>query len=205
MQDQCKSVRVSADFYGEYQSDEKANSQFRCLVTMHELNLKFTLQTWQASHVSRREDLENSRNRAYRFSKEITMAVILQINRYRLIYCIVIILSWYLVQISISVIFLVFHSTITGTAIGWFLVTCPWLKSMFSRSWYIKQCTPLGIHYSTWSKHGGKWHDRRWEKHCQFSFSWMNTTTPTWSLKLKSNDFQSYPRKETAASRRKRW
>ena len=45
MQDQCKSVRVSADFYGEYQSDEKANSQFRCLVTMHELNLKFTLQT----------------------------------------------------------------------------------------------------------------------------------------------------------------
>ena len=118
------------------------------------------------------------------------MAVILQINRYSLISCIVIILSWYLVQISISVIFLVFHSTITGTAIGWFLVTCPWIKSMFSRSWYIKQCTPLGIHYSTWSKHGGKWRDRRWEKHCQFSFLWMNTTTPTWSLRLKERFFK---------------
>ena len=41
-----------------------------------------------------------------------------------LIYCIVIILSRYLVQISIFVIFLE-----TGTVIGWFLVTCPWLKS----------------------------------------------------------------------------
>ena len=39
----------------------------------------------------------------------------------------------------------------TGTAIGWFLVTWPWLKSNVSWSWYIKQCTPLGIHYSTWS------------------------------------------------------
>ena len=46
----------------------------------------------------------------------------------------------------------------TGTAIGWFFVTWPWLKSNVSRSWYIKQCTPLGIYYSTWSKHGGKWH-----------------------------------------------
>ena len=60
MQDQCKSVRVSADFDGKYQSDDEAKhnmcfndiSQFRCLVTMHELNLKFTLQTWQATHVS---------------------------------------------------------------------------------------------------------------------------------------------------------
>ena len=96
----------------------------------------------------------------------------------------------------------------TGTAIGWFLVTWPWLKSNVSRSWYIKQCTPIRIHYSTWSKHGGKWCDRRQEKHCQFSFSWMNTTTftitQTWSLKLKSNDFQSYPRRETAASGGKR-
>ena len=25
-------------------------------------------------------------------------------------------------------------------------------------------------------KHGGKWHDRRWEKHCQFSLLGMNTT-----------------------------
>ena len=41
---------------------------------------------------------------------------------------------------------------------------------------------------------------RRWEKHCQFPFSWMNTTTQTWSLKLKRNDFQRYPRRETAAS-----
>ena len=54
------------------------------------------------------------------------------------------------------------------------------------------------IHYSTWSKHGGKWRDRRWEKHCQFSLLGMNTTTQTWSLKLKSNNFQSYPRRETA-------
>ena len=60
IQDQCKSVRVSADFYGEYLSDEKAKhnmcfndiSQFRCLVTMHELNSKFTLQTRQATLVS---------------------------------------------------------------------------------------------------------------------------------------------------------
>ena len=29
---------------------------------------------------------------------------------------------------------------------------------------------------------------------CQFSFSGMNTTTQTRSLKLKSNDFKSYPR-----------
>ena len=26
-------------------------------------------------------------------------------------------------------------------------------------------------------------------QHCQFSFSWKNTTTQTRSLKLKSNDF----------------
>ena len=53
MQDQCKSVRVSADFYGKYQSDDEAEynmcfndiSCFRCLVTMHELNFEFTLQT----------------------------------------------------------------------------------------------------------------------------------------------------------------
>ena len=38
------------------------------------------------------EDLESGRNRAYRFSKEITMVVILQINQYSLISCIVIIL-----------------------------------------------------------------------------------------------------------------
>ena len=66
------------------------------------------------------------------------------------------------------------------------------------------KCTPIVIHYLTWSRHGGKCRDRRLEKHCQFSFSWMNTTTQTWSLKLKSNDFQSYPRRETAASGGKR-
>ena len=27
--------------------------------------------------------------------------------------------------------------------------------------------TPLWIHHSMWSKHGGKWHDKRREKHCQ--------------------------------------
>ena len=60
IQDQCKSVRVSADFDGKYQTDDEAKhnmcfndiSQFQCLVMMHELNLKFTLQTWQATHVS---------------------------------------------------------------------------------------------------------------------------------------------------------
>ena len=41
-----------------------------------------------------------------------------------------------------------------------------------------------GIHYSTWSKHVGKWRDRRGEKHCQLSFSWMNTATQTRNLKL---------------------
>ena len=46
------------------------------------------------------------------------------------------------------------------------------IKINVSQSWYIKQCTPLTgyITYSKWSKHGGKWHDRRREKHCQFSF-----------------------------------
>ena len=64
-----------------------------------------------------------------------------------------------------------------------------------------EQCTPLGIHDSTLSKHAGKWRDRRREKHNQFSFALMNTTTQTRSLsKLKSNDFQSYPRGESAAS-----
>ena len=74
------------------------------------------------------------------------------------------------------------------TAIGWFLVTWPWLKSNVSWLWCIKQCIPLGIHCSMWSKHGGKWHDRRREIHCQFSFSWMNTITQTWNLKLKRNN-----------------
>ena len=74
------------------------------------------------------------------------------------------------------------------TAIGWFLVTWPWLKSNVSWLWCIKQCIPLGIHCSMWSKHGGKWHDRRQQIHCQFSFSWMNTITQTWNLKLKRNN-----------------
>ena len=63
MQDQCKllePVRVSADFYGEYQSDEEAKhnmcfneiSHFRCSVTMYELNFELTSQTRQATHVS---------------------------------------------------------------------------------------------------------------------------------------------------------
>ena len=38
---------------------------------------------------------------------------------------------------------------------------------------------------------------------CQFSFLGMNTTTP-WNFKLKSNNFQSYPRKDTAASGEKK-
>ena len=32
----------------------------------------------------------------------------------------------------------------------------------------VPRSTPLGLHYSTWSKHGGKWRDTRREKHCQF-------------------------------------
>ena len=95
----------------------------------------------------------------------------------------------------------------TGTAIGWLFVTWLWLKSNVSRSWYIKQCTPLGIYYSKWSEHGGKWRDRRREKHCQFSFSWMNATTftitQTWSLKLKSNDFQQLVEEKDADNIRK--
>ena len=29
------------------------------------------------------------------------------------------------------------------------------------------QCTPLGLHYITWSRRAGKWRDKRREKHCQ--------------------------------------
>ena len=29
---------------------------------------------------------------------------------------------------------------------------------------HLSNCTPLRVHYSTWSKLGGKWYDRRWEK-----------------------------------------
>ena len=55
---------------------------------------------------------------------------------------------------------------------------------------HLGSCTPLGIHYSTWSKHVGKWRDRRRENTLPvffffFFFSWMNTTTQKWSLKLK--------------------
>ena len=66
---------------------------------------------------------------------------------------------------------------------------------------------PLGLHYKTRLKHGRKWCDRRREKHCQLSFSWMNTTTwpQTRILNLKSNDFSSHPRRETAASGGKRF
>ena len=38
-----------------------------------------------------------------------------------------------------------------------------------------------------------------------FRESLLNTTTQTWSLKLKSNDFQNYPRREIAASGGKRY
>ena len=69
----------------------------------------------------------------------------------------------------------------TRTAIGWFLVTCPWLKSNVSRSWYIKQCTPLTARDQSMVQ---KWCDRRREKHCQFSFSWMKATTWTQTRSL---------------------
>ena len=32
---------------------------------------------------------------------------------------------------------------------------------------HLSNSSPPGIHYSTWSKHGGKWRDRRREKHRQ--------------------------------------
>ena len=50
-----------------------------------------------------------------------------------------------------------------------------------------------------WSKHGERWCDRRREKHCLFSLQWMNMTIQTRSLKLKSDDFQSYPKRNIAA------
>ena len=55
---------------------------------------------------------------------------------------------------------------------------------------------------SQWSKHGGKWRDRRRRKLPVFTFRDEHnndSTTQTWSVKLKSNDFQSYPWRETAA------
>ena len=55
---------------------------------------------------------------------------------------------------------------------------------------------------SQWSKHGGKWRDRRRRKLPVFTFRDEHnndSTTQTWSVKLKSNDFQGYPRRETAA------
>ena len=71
-------------------------------------------------------------------------------------------LCWYIVQCSTNfiVIFLDFHSTKQGLP----------LVDSYRLRYIIKQCTPLGLHYSTWSKHGGKWFDRRWEKHCQSFF-----------------------------------
>ena len=37
------------------------------------------------------------------------------------------------------------------------------------------------------------WCDRRREKHYHFPFSWMNTTTQAWSLKLKTTIFKIIP------------
>ena len=52
----------------------------------------------------------------------------------------------------------------------------------------IREAPRLG-YITACDQSGGKWRDKRREKHCQFSFSWMNATTQTRSLKLKSNDF----------------
>ena len=49
---------------------------------------------------------------------------------------------------------------------------------------------------------GGTKGGKNTARSCQFSFSGMNTTTQTRSLKLKSNDFkviQEAPRRKTAA------
>ena len=73
----------------------------------------------------------------------------------------------------------------TGTAIGWFLVTWPWLKSNVPRSWYI---LAIVSRLYTLQQVIKAWWKVAWQKagkHCQFSFSWINTTTQTWSLKLK--------------------
>ena len=51
---------------------------------------------------------------------------------------------------------------LTGTIIGWFLVTRPWLNSNVSRAWYNSAIVPRSGYNSTWSKHDG-------EKHCQFA------------------------------------
>ena len=55
---------------------------------------------------------------------------------------------------------------------------CNWLILGHMALTRIK-CITIVIHYSKSSNHGGtggKWRDRRREKHCQFSFSRMNTT-----------------------------
>ena len=58
---------------------------------------------------------------------------------------------------------------------------------------HLSNCTPLWIHHSMRSKHGGKWRDKGREKHCQFSFLWTNTTTQRWSLKQKDTIFKVIP------------
>ena len=68
-----------------------------------------------------------------------------------------------------------------------------WLKSKVTWSWYIKQCTLLGIHYSTWSKHGGKWRDRRRNKTPPVFFFVNEHTKASTKPQAQSNDFQSYP------------
>ena len=63
---------------------------------------------------------------------------------------------------------------------------CNWLILGHMALTKIK-CITIVIHYSKLSNNGGtggKWRDRRREKHCQFSFSRMNTTTQTRRLKL---------------------
>ena len=60
----------------------------------------------------------------------------------------------------------------------------------------MKQCTPLGLHYSTWSKRGGKWGDRRREKHCHVLpvFFYLNeqniTTRGIQSMTIDINQYQ---------------
>ena len=101
--------------------------------------------------------------------------------------------SYSLCDIEDLLIFLDFH--LTKRDFHWLIlvVTWPWLNSNVSRPWYIKQCSPLGIHYSTWSKHGGKWGDRRREKPTLPVFVFVNEHNNTntkpqakkqWFLKL---------------------
>ena len=105
-----------------------------------------------------------------------------------------------------SIMFLDFHSTKKWMPLVDSWSQWPWLKSNWSWLWYILAIV-LYLGYITahdqsimksGMTEGGK-------NTASFLFQeWTGTITQTSSLKLKSNNFQSYPRGETAASGGKR-